>query len=158
MEAHLDFFEALFTSPDVTRWHWPDGAGGTDPAKLESPLVILESGVAKQARNGFSFWIWRERESGEPVARVGLGQVAIEGEDMIEVGWSVPSDQQGRGYASEAAAASIAWAFENLGLEEVVAFTMVENQASRRVMEKIGMTYSRDFQWAGLPHALYVAR
>ena len=46
-------------------------------------------------------------------------------------------------------------AFEDLDLEEVVAFTLPDNIASRRVMEKAGFAYDRDIQRAGLPHVLY---
>jgi RimJ/RimL family protein N-acetyltransferase len=47
---------------------------------------------------------------------------------------------------------------ERLGLEEIVAFTLPHNVASRRVMEKVGFRYERDIEWAGLPHVLYRQR
>jgi RimJ/RimL family protein N-acetyltransferase len=46
-------------------------------------------------------------------------------------------------------------AFENLGMSDLVAFTLPINQASRRVMEKIGFSFERDIVHAGLPHVLY---
>ncbi len=77
---------------------------------------------------------------------------------MVEVGWSVAPDRWGEGLAPEAAAASLDWGFEVCGLEEIVSFTMPDNHASRRVMEKLGMRYVRDFDRAGLPHVLYRLR
>ncbi len=53
------------------------------------------------------------------------------------------------------AAASLEVGLERLGLEDVVAFTLTANKASRRVMEKVGMRYERDITHAGLPHVLF---
>jgi hypothetical protein len=53
---------------------------------------------------------------------------------------------------------AITVAFERLGLTEVVSYTMVENRASRRVMEKLGFEYEREVVHANLPHVLYRLR
>ena len=58
----------------------------------------------------------------------------------VEIGWRLSADCWGRGYATEGAQAVLALAFGELGLEEVVSFTVPANVRSRRVMEKIGMT------------------
>jgi RimJ/RimL family protein N-acetyltransferase len=44
---------------------------------------------------------------------------------------------------------------ELLGLDDIVAFTLPTNDASRRVMEKLGFSYERDIEHAGMPHVLY---
>ena len=95
-------------------------------------------------RHGFGPWTAVLRETGEPVASIDLhfagpGIVGVE-PDEIEVGWAVAVDARGRGLATEAAAAAIAYAFDVLGVEEVVAYTSPGNAASMRVMEKLGMT------------------
>ena len=68
----------------------------------------------------------------------------------------------GHGYASEAARGALAVGFQQLGLSEIVSFATVGNQRSHRVMERIGMTYSGEFEHPGLPedsplrpHVLY---
>jgi RimJ/RimL family protein N-acetyltransferase len=61
-------------------------------------------------------------------------------EDEIEVGWVVAVAHRGKGLATEAAGAAIAYAFDVLGVDEVVAYTSPGNAASMRVMEKLGMT------------------
>jgi RimJ/RimL family protein N-acetyltransferase len=43
----------------------------------------------------------------------------------------------------------------SLGLDSIMAYTRVDNRASRRVMEKLGLHYERDVEHAGLPHVLY---
>jgi RimJ/RimL family protein N-acetyltransferase len=114
-------------------------------------------------RHGFGPWTAVLKETGEPVAAIDLhfageGIVGVDA-DEIEVGWVVAVDARGRGLATEAAAAAIAYAFDVLDVEEVVAYTSPGNAASLRVMEKLGMTVrgegrARD----GRPAVILVAR
>jgi RimJ/RimL family protein N-acetyltransferase len=71
----------------------------------------------------------------------------------VEIGWRLAYEHWGRGYATEAAQAAVAFAFGGLHLEELVAFTVPANQRSRKVMERIGMTRSDadDFDHPDLP-------
>lgn len=56
-----------------------------------------------------------------------------------EVGWAIHPDEWGRGYATEAAWIVMDWAFTQLDVHRIVAFCHVDNVASVRVMEKLGM-------------------
>jgi ribosomal-protein-alanine N-acetyltransferase len=69
------------------------------------------------------------------------------GPDTVEVGWRLARWAWGHGYAPEAATAALRFAFDELGLDEVVSFTTVGNARSRRVMEKVGLRRrpERDF-------------
>jgi ribosomal-protein-alanine N-acetyltransferase len=58
----------------------------------------------------------------------------------VEVGWRLARSAWGRGYAPEGARAAIAYGFDVVALDEIVSMTTVDNQKSRRVMEKLGMT------------------
>ena len=58
----------------------------------------------------------------------------------VEIGWRLMKEHWGNGYASEAAAACLRFGFENLKLQEIVAFTVPLNKRSIGVMEKIGMS------------------
>jgi ribosomal-protein-alanine N-acetyltransferase len=82
----------------------------------------------------------------------------------VEIGWRLAKEHWGCGYASEAAAATLRFAFENLKLRQVVAFTVPLNKRSMRVMERIGMSRdpADDFEHPKLPpghplraHVLY---
>ena len=76
----------------------------------------------------------------------------------VEIGWRLAAEHWGRGYAPEAARAALAFGFDTLALREILSFTAVANQPSRRVMEKLGMTHdpADDFDHPALPegHAL----
>jgi RimJ/RimL family protein N-acetyltransferase len=71
----------------------------------------------------------------------------------VEVGWRLAAEQWGKGYATEAGLASLAFAFDDVGLREIVSFTVPENSRSRRVMERIGMMHdpADDFDHPAAP-------
>jgi RimJ/RimL family protein N-acetyltransferase len=85
----------------------------------------------------------------------------------VEIGWRLAAAHWGRGLATEGAREVVRLAFEELGLQELVSFTVPGNLRSRRVMEKLGMTHNPadDFDHPGLPeggplrhHVLYRLR
>jgi RimJ/RimL family protein N-acetyltransferase len=57
----------------------------------------------------------------------------------VEIGWRLSHEHWGHGYATEAARAAAWDGFERVGLREIVSFTAVANQRSRRVMQLLGM-------------------
>jgi RimJ/RimL family protein N-acetyltransferase len=100
---------------------------------------------------------------------VGLAEVDFDAPfaPAVEIGWRLAAECWGLGYATEAAAAAMAFGFEDLRLDEIVSFTAAENQPSRRVMERLGMTRdpSDDSDHPSLPeghplrrHVLYRKR
>ena len=148
--SDLDFLAALLADPRVGRT-----LGGVRTRAQAAEL--LEHHRASWERDGFNYWIWRERATGEPVARGGASRATVEGEPVVEIGWAVRADRWGEGFASELGRASME-AARSLGIGEVVAYTLTDNHASRRVMEKLGMVFDRVFEhgpWG--PHALYRA-
>jgi ribosomal-protein-alanine N-acetyltransferase len=109
-------------------------------------------------RYGFGPYTMRDRATGELVARVGLQHTLATGDDEIELMWAVVPERWGQGLATEFAHAGVALAFDDLHLPDVIAYTLVTNVASRRVMEKAGLTEEREFEHVGLPHVLYRRR
>ena len=59
----------------------------------------------------------------------------------VEVGWRLASAHWGHGYATEGAKAALDAGFTQLGLDEIVSFTVPTNTRSRRVMQRLGMTH-----------------
>jgi RimJ/RimL family protein N-acetyltransferase len=105
--------------------------------------------------HGFGYWMFLDRETGAPVARGGLSRAHVGDRDEVEVGWALTPERWGQGYATELGAASVRIAFNLLALPDLVSYTLPDNLASRRVMEKLGFGYEREIVHAGLPHVLY---
>ena len=119
-------------------------------------------------QEGFGLWAVDVRETGEFVGFAGLNRVGFEARftPAVEVGWRLARAAWGRGYATEAGRAALAFGFERVGLTEIVSFTTVANARSRAVMERLGMTHdpAEDFEHPSLPpghsqrpHVLYRA-
>ena len=106
-------------------------------------------------RNGFGLWAVEVRNVTPFIGYIGLSVPRFDAYFMpcVEVGWRLSADQWGRGYATEGARAALAFAFDVVGLREVVSFTVPANLRSRRVMEKIGMKRdpAEDFDHPWLP-------
>ncbi len=60
---------------------------------------------------------------------------------MCRIGWRLGRDYWGQDYATEGARAALLYGFDVLGLKEILSFTSPDNSRSRKVMEKVGMTY-----------------
>ena len=124
--------------------------------------AVVDGQIARMAplweRDGFGLYAFLDRATGALVARGGPQRCNVAGRDEVEIGWAVVPERWNQGLATELGAASVAVAFGPLGLADVVAFTLPDNHASRRVMEKLGFAFERDTIHAGLPHVLYRRR
>jgi len=118
------------------------------------------------ARTGFGLWAVEVTGTADFIGFTGLSVPRFEAHftPCVEIGWRLAFDYWGHGYATEAACASRDYGFSQLGLREIVSFTVTANQRSRKVMERIGMTHSSadDFEHPLLPeghrcrhHVLY---
>ncbi|HLK26853.1 MAG TPA: GNAT family N-acetyltransferase [Caulobacteraceae bacterium] len=85
---------------------------------------------------GFSMFSVIEKASGRWVGRV--GPWAPEGWPGMEVGWGLIKDSWGKGYATEAAAATMDWAFDALGWDDVIHIIDPENVRSQAVARRLG--------------------
>ncbi|WP_420421959.1 GNAT family N-acetyltransferase [Simkania sp.] len=114
----------------------------------------------------YGLWAVEVKNETSFIGFVGLHLQAFEAHftPCIEIGWRLAHQYWGKGYAYEAASKVLAYAFETLKLEEIVAFTLPSNTPSRKLMEKLGMTYDPkdDFENSKLPqghpmrpHVLY---
>jgi len=92
-------------------------------------------------KHGYGLFALESKEDGEFIGFVGLNNVDIDVpfKPAVEIAWRLDSHYWGQGYATEGAQAVLRYAFEELGLKEVVSFTVHDNTRSTHVMEKIGM-------------------
>jgi RimJ/RimL family protein N-acetyltransferase len=154
----------------------PFAALNADPAVMEffpAPLTREQSdALAARERaaideRGWGLWAV-EDDAHELAGFVGLSVPSFEAHftPAVEIGWRLAREHWGRGYATEAACAVLAFGFDELGLDEIVSFTAEINARSRRVMERIGMTHDAagDFDHPRVAagplrrHVLYRAR
>lgn len=124
----------------------------------ETTREYLRKNLEHWDRYGFGVWILRSKVDGMLVGRSALRHADVDGNDETEIGYALMPEYWGLGLATEVSRAMLQIAFERLGLAEVVAFISPGNLASRRVVEKIGGSYERDIEHAGLPHVLYRIR
>jgi RimJ/RimL family protein N-acetyltransferase len=116
-----------------------------DPAVMEYLVPRPDWAARKRAhweRHGFGEWVVEIPGEASFIGAVGLETVSYEAHftPAVEAAWRLARPYWGRGYATEAAKASLDYGFEKLGLEEIVAVTVPDNWRSRRVMERLGMT------------------
>jgi len=141
-EDDRDPWAALNADPRVME-HFP---GPLDRAAADD---FVDRHAAHLDEHGWGLWAV-EVAGGAPF--VGFTGLAVPGFDVpgragggVEVGWRLAEEHWGQGYASEAARAALAFAWDELGLAEVVSFTAVGNDRSRRVMERLGMALEGEF-------------
>ncbi|HEX8206932.1 MAG TPA: GNAT family N-acetyltransferase [Solirubrobacteraceae bacterium] len=142
-------YRRLLFDPAVAPWLRPKPLRPFTEA--DAPALLVRDLRHWESR-GWGPWV--VEEDGAFAGRAGLNTTRVAGGQAVELAWALVGTAQGRGLATEAALAAVAAARE-LGIEEVVSFTLPENAASRRVMEKAGLVFDRDITHGGLPHVLY---
>lgn len=149
-ETDLDDYEVMLTDERVYRWF-----GGQAPDRAEVWRSIAMH-LGHWVLRGYGQWMLEDRTTGRLVGRAGLW--CPEGWPGVEVGWAVRTELWQRGYATEAGKAAVQWAFDTLGVDEVISLTLPHNAASRRVMEKVGLRYDRTQPVAGHEQVIYVVK
>ncbi|MDQ3897146.1 MAG: GNAT family N-acetyltransferase [Actinomycetota bacterium] len=155
-------FAALNADPEVMAFF-------PRPLSAEESNATLDRLRAGIADRSYGFWAVELRDRGCLIGFAGLHEVRGDYHftPAHEVGWRLAREYWGYGYATEAGAAALAFGFEELGLDEMVAFAVADNARSRRVMERLGMSYdpADDFEHVAFPtghsyrrHVLYRKR
>ncbi len=137
----------------LRRWRDDDrpafAALNADPAVVEH----LQGPMTRDASDAFIDRIevhWREHGWGlwaleVPGVAPFIGYVGlwpanyVTGRPMVEVGWRLAREFWGHGYVTEAAQEALHFGFDKVGLDEIVSFTVPQNERSWRVMERIGL-------------------
>lgn len=125
----FDAWAAFRADEEVARF-----IGGVEPRSLAWRGFAAMVGMWQL--KGFAMFSVIEKATGRWIGRVGPWQP--EGWPGTEVGWSLARDAWGKGYAIEAATATIDWAFAHLGWQEVIHTIDPANDASKRVSQRLG--------------------
>lgn len=139
-------FHVIWGDPEVIWWG--------EKESLDDSREFLATVIERTAdREELAWFAMRRRDDNELVGDVVL-QPAPWDPDVAEIGWHVAKSAQGRGYATEAAAALCQHAVAS-GITSLEAVIIPDNEASRRVAQKLGMTVVRSVVHAGLDHDLW---
>ena len=157
-------FAAINADPQVARYLPSTWSRHESDAFVERVRQDFE-------RDGFGLWAATRLDApSHPfIGFIGLAVPRFEAPftPCVEIGWKLSPAHWGVGLATEGAGAVLRHAFDELGLQEIVSFTVPQNLASRRVMEKLGMRRdpAEDFEHPRLPvghslrsHVLYRIR
>ena len=146
-DRHRADLQLIFGNSEVTRT-----LGGVRTA--EQIQKIFERFESHWVEHDFGPWFFINAR-GEFVGYAGVIETRVDDMEGVELLYALTADHWGQGFASEMAGSVVAQAFDQLGLEELLCFTLTTNRGSQRVMEKAGFRYLRDITHATLPHVLY---
>lgn len=132
---HWDEYAAMWADPRTTRY-----IGGSPREHKESWIKFL-AGSALWDHLGYGYWAFTDRQSGALLGVGGLAQWQrgiAELDGFAEAGWGFAPDAWGKGYATEAITAVLAWSDTALNAPEIRCIIDPGNTASHRVADKLG--------------------
>ena len=132
-----EFIYAPLNEPSFIRYIGDKGVRGLDDARR----YILEGPVESYERNGFGLYLAELKADGTPIGISGL--VKRDTLSDPDIGFAFLPQYWSRGYAVESAAAVMDYARDVLALERVLAITSPDNEASARLLGKIGLQFQR---------------
>jgi RimJ/RimL family protein N-acetyltransferase len=140
----LDAYARMYADPEVVRY-----LGDPTTATRDETADWLDRAIRRNEREGWDLRSVLRAEDGELVGRCGIAVLEIDGVDEREIGFVLGREHWGRGYATEAARAMRDHAFDVHGLVRLASPIHPGNEASKRVVVKIGMAYERDATFHG---------
>jgi ribosomal-protein-alanine N-acetyltransferase len=114
---------------------------------------LTKGPLASYEKYGFGLCLMELRESKTPIGMCGL--LKRDTLDFPDIGYSLDPAFWKKGYASEAAAAVLDYGFGELGMTRVLAITSPSNEASARLLLRLGMTDDGEVEYAGKPARIF---
>jgi RimJ/RimL family protein N-acetyltransferase len=143
-----DALEQVLGDPIAMEWY-------PSPFSREGVEDWIRKNIERYDRDGHSLWAMVLKSTGETIGDCGCAIQEVDGRREIEIGYHVRRDLWGNGYATEAAAACMQYAFDKLSAERVISMIRPGNRNSRRVAEKNGLTCEKIVFWHGFDHCIY---
>jgi RimJ/RimL family protein N-acetyltransferase len=135
----LESLYAIYSDPEVRRYI-PEGTLTYEETKEE--LEWFLNGHPEHPELGL--WATVDKETNRLIGRCGLLPWTIEGRFEVEVAYLLAKEYWGQGLGTEAAQATLSYSIEKLGLSRLICLIDEENLASKKVAEKIGMTFEKE--------------
>jgi RimJ/RimL family protein N-acetyltransferase len=137
---------------DVAMQYYPKTFNRSDAVQW------VERNLRRYRDDGYGLFAVTPKEDDGLIGDCGIIKQSAGGEVAMEVGYHFRRDQWGNGYATEAAKACMALAFDTFGSGKVISLIRPENTPSRRVAERNGMKLERQLVHYGLPHLVYAMK
>lgn len=140
--------EAMFemeSDPEVHRY-----LGNRPKQTIEEVREVIALIRQQYIDNGIARWAAVEKATGEFVGWTGLKHIKVPEnghDDFHDVGYRLLRKHWYKGYATESTKASLRYAFEEMGLQEVIGTANVENTRSRKALEKCGLKWVNTFMY-----------
>jgi RimJ/RimL family protein N-acetyltransferase len=152
-EADIEPNTAMLADPAAARFITSDGTPVTDAFVGWRNAAIM---AGHWALHGFGMFVVEEKQTGRFVGRVGPWLPA--NWPGFEIGWGIASGFRGRGYALEAARASIDWAFATFEIDQIIHCIDRENIASQSVARRLGAVIEREIDLFGHVADIWLTR
>lgn len=144
----VPFIRRLVNDPDWLRYIGDKNVHSDDDA-----VRYLETGpIDMYRRLGFGLWAVELKEGGAPIGMCGL--IRRDTLEDVDLGFALLPAFRGRGYATEAATAALAYGRTAFGLRRIVAITTPDNDASARLLERLGFRFERVLESPDNPERL----
>ena len=153
VKEDLEDLWALYCNPRITQ-HIPDAPRSREEAREE--LEWHMHGHPRHPELGL--WATIHKKTGLFIGRCGLLPWNIDGLDEVEVAYTIAEEFWGQGLGTEAALAIREYGLNLLDLSRLICLIDAENTASRRVAEKIGMSFEKEAQDETGPFLIYAIK
>jgi RimJ/RimL family protein N-acetyltransferase len=148
--ADVENLVSLDGDPDVMRY--VNGGVPTSREEIENDFLPAFLGYYQQYQD-YGFWAAIEKSAGDFLGWFHFRPADPAVPDQVELGYRLRKSAWGKGYATEGSRALVRKGFTESRVQRVTAEAAAANTASRRVMEKTGLTLVRTFwrPWPGMP-------
>lgn len=138
----LEFTDAAFIARLLNEPSFLENIGDRGVRTEEdAPRYLLQGPMAMYAKYGFGLWHVSLKEGGTPIGMCGL--LKRDTLPDADIGYAYFPAHWGKGYALEAAEATVRHGADKFGLRRLIAVVSQDNLGSIRVLEKIGMQFER---------------
>lgn len=145
---HFEAYAAMLADAGSTRF-----VGDGQPLDRMNAWRSMAMLLGHWRLRGYGMWAVELKDDGRFIGRVGLHNP--EGWPDIELGWMLAPDERHKGYATEAARASLDFAFTRLRVPRAISLIRAENSASERVARRIGGRQGTTIDFLGAATLVY---
>jgi len=142
-EDEAKSLHAILSEPGVLRY-FPS----SNPPSLERVEKLIESQSRHWEERGYGWWAVADQKGDTLIGWCGLG--FLEDTEEIEIKYLFKRSHWGKGIATETALVCLEYGYREVDLDTIIGLTHLENIASQRVLEKIGLSFRNQAEYFGM--------